>query len=456
MYAIVDIETTGTSPRYGKITEIAVLIHDGEKIIDRFTTLINPEKYIPAHITALTGITNEMVADAPKFYEIAKKLVEITDNKVFVAHNVSFDYGFIKSEFKSLGFTFIRDQLCTVRLSRKLIPGLRSYSLGNICQELSINNNGRHRAFGDVLATAELFDLLLNLNRSSGLNLFDNKSLIFKNLNPSLDPAVLGNLPEETGLYYFYDDHGSIIYIGKSKNIRSRVYSHLSSNSTRKAIDMKQKIVDISYELTGSELIALLKESSEIKKHKPLYNRMQRRSLFQYGLFHSADENGYINFCIEKNSEKNEAPLMSFSSKKEAVEFLYHRIEKYELCQKLCGLYPTNGNCFHYELTKCNGACIGEEKPDLYNQRAEQFISSLSYNPPNTILFDKGRHLNEYSVIKIKNGRYLGFGYLDADEAITSPDMIDEYITRYSDNREVHYIIKNYLKKHRVLRRIDY
>ena len=161
MYAIIDIETTGQSYSNGKITEIAIFIHDGFRITDSFTSLINPECYIPGFITNLTGIDNEMVKNAPKFYEIARKIVEITQDKVFVAHNVSFDYKFIQEEFRRLGYDYQRKTLCTVRMGRKFIPGHRSYSLGKLCGELDISINGRHRAAGDALATVKLFELIL-------------------------------------------------------------------------------------------------------------------------------------------------------------------------------------------------------------------------------------------------------------------------------------------------------
>lgn len=161
MYAIIDIETTGQSSVNGKITEIAIFIHNGFEVTDSFTSLINPECFIPGFITNLTGIDNEMVRNAPKFYEIARKVVEITQDKVFVAHNVSFDYKFIQEEFKRLGYDYQRKTMCTVRMGRKFLPGHKSYSLGKICGELGISINGRHRAAGDALATVKLFELIL-------------------------------------------------------------------------------------------------------------------------------------------------------------------------------------------------------------------------------------------------------------------------------------------------------
>ncbi len=162
-YAIIDIETTGLSPSNEKITEIAIIIHDGKQVVEEFATLINPERKIPYRITQMTGINNQMVADAPKFYEVAKKIVELTENRIFVGHNVRFDYGFVRSEYKSLGYDYQRQTLDTIKLSRKLIPGKPSYGLGNLCQSLGISNHARHRAQGDAMATTKLFELLLTL-----------------------------------------------------------------------------------------------------------------------------------------------------------------------------------------------------------------------------------------------------------------------------------------------------
>jgi DNA polymerase-3 subunit epsilon len=285
MYAIIDIETTGGNPRTDKITEIAVLVHDGKKVVNEFSTLINPECKIPYYISQITGITNEMVSNAPRFYEVARQLVEITEHAVFVAHNVAFDYGFVRQEFKRLGYDFSREQLCTVRLSRKIIPGHRSYSLGNLCDVLNIQITGRHRAMGDAEATVKLFDILLQSESIAQTSFIVNPSSLPRDLHPNLDPSIFKKLPEEPGVYYFYNSKLELVYIGKSKNIRNRVLSHFSNNFSNKAIKMRAQVADISYEVTGNELIALLRESHEIKKFKPLYNRAQRRSLFRYGLF---------------------------------------------------------------------------------------------------------------------------------------------------------------------------
>jgi len=452
MYAIIDIETTGGSPKTEKITEIAIYIHDGEKLIDEFVSLVNPERPIPYYISQLTGITNEMVEDAPKFYEIAKDIVNITKDMVFVAHNVNFDYNFVKEEFKSLGFDYKREQLCTVKLSRKLLPGYPSYSLGKLCPNFGIEINGRHRAAGDAFATVKLFEILLDKNKEQGLA--QPGKLAFKGLNAQLKKELIEQVPETSGIYYFYDEKGDIIYIGKSTNIYKRVRTHFSNSKTDRAIEMKGRITDLSYETTGSELAALLLESSEIKKHKPVYNRAQRRTSFHFGLFSFTDKDGYNNLEIKRNNTTENIPITSFSSFKAAKEQLFRWTEEFELCQKLCGLYESAGACFHHAIGECKGACCGAEPSDSYNERVRKLLCQFDYEYNNFFIIEKGRDADELAVIKIHSGKYIGFGYLNNYDA-GNTELMHDCIINYEDNRDIQQIIRTHLKtkkKYRVLK----
>jgi DNA polymerase-3 subunit epsilon len=448
MYAIIDIETTGGSHKNEKITEIAIFVHDGTKIVNEFSTLINPEKNIPYFITGLTGITNEMVSDAPKFYEVAKQIVELTENCIFVGHNVNFDYHFVREEFSRLGYDYKREVLCTVKMSRKLIPGKKTYSLGKLCDEIGISITDRHRAAGDALATVKLFELLLSINKSPLNGSKKNILASQKDLNPALDYSLIQNLPHQTGVYQFLNEKGDIIYIGKSNDIHDRVIAHFNNTTTKKALEMRAHIADIGFELTGSELIALLLESFQIKKYKPLYNRAQRRSLNNYGIYTYTDSAGYIRFYIEKNSALDEIPLVSFDSPIEAKQFLTLLVEKYKLCQKLCGLYNSQDACFHYQLNECQGACIGKEPSQSYNSRAEEIIRNFQYNSDNFWIVDKGRNTSEKSIIRIKSGKYIGYGYLTDDIPYSSTYQWDDFIKSYPDNREIQQIIRTYLRSH--------
>jgi DNA polymerase-3 subunit epsilon len=449
MYAILDIETTGGNSSKERITEIAVFIHDGTKVVEEFQTLVHPEKQIPPYISQMTGITDTMVAKAPKFYEIAKQLIELTEGKVIVAHNASFDYNFIKHEYKNLGYDFKRKTLCTVKLSRKLIPGKKSYSLGKLCSELGIEIHGRHRAGGDAEATVKLFEILLNTGEEELKLKSTSVDQAIDNLSLNLDKARLKNMPEKTGVYYFYNEVKELIYIGKSKNIKQRVYQHLSNENNKKAIEMKNNIADIDFEVTGSELVALLKESEEIKEFMPLYNRAQRRTLFNYGIFVSYNEYGYITMAPQKSSNSS-LPLATFSSLIEAKNTLYQLVEKYDLCQKLCGLYDSQEACFHYSIKKCAGACLCKEDVDVYNKRAQKGLKLFEQANQNFLVIDAGVSSNEKALVLVENGRYKGFGYANLEYGNATLEELKEHIKFRKDNKDVQQIIKSYLRKNKV------
>jgi len=447
MYAIIDVETTGTGASYGKITEIAIVIHNGQTVTETYNTLINPECNIPWNITRLTGITNDMVASAPKFYEVAKKIVELTAGKIFVAHNAQFDYSFVKEEFKRLGYDFKRKTICTVKLGRKLLPGHRSYSLGNICADLGIQITDRHRAIGDALATAKLFDILLAQN-----NLLE--SSLFVQQTYPLPSEKMAAIPGKTGVYYFYDAQGNIIYVGKSKDIHQRVLTHFGNLQTKKAIEMRDKVADVSWEETGSELVALLLESAEIKKHKPLYNRSQRRSAFNFGLFSFEDPDGYLNLKINP-IEGEDIPLTTFHFQQEGIDYLHNLAEKYALCKKLCHLDNCSGECFEAQIHHCQGACTGLESVTNYNLRVNKSVHALQYRSPNFFVIDQGRTNDENAIIKIASGRFVGFGYASTDCASNNLEFLHDCIQKYNDNRDIRVIIKGYLNRIKNLRIIE-
>jgi DNA polymerase-3 subunit epsilon len=456
MYAIIDIETTGGSARMEKITEIAIYLHDGNQITGEFVSLVNPERNIPYFITNLTGITNEMVEDAPHFYEIAKTIVELTEGRTFVAHNARFDYSFIRQEFKSLGFNYKRNILDTVALSRKLFPGHRSYSLGNICKDLRISINGRHRAAGDAFATVKLFEMLVEKDKETG----DGKSVLLRNtriskLNPKLDIDKIDKIPDEPGIYYFYNENGDLIYIGKSRNLQQRITTHLSNNTTNRSMEMRDLIADIDWETTGSELIALLKESYEIKANKPIYNKAQRRTGFQWGIFSFVDSNGYINYRYGQ-LDNDDSPVSVFTSKEKSKSKLNSLVETYGLCQKLTGLYETDGACFHYQVGLCRGACCDKEPAEEYNERASKAIEEFIFTRRNFFVIDKGRDADERCAVKIVNGKYAGYGYFNINDMGFGLAAVHECIKPSTDNRDIQVILKQYLKNNRVEKIIEF
>ena len=445
MYSVVDIETTGNGYKGQKITEISIFIFDGKKIIDEFTSLVNPEQKIPYFITNLTGITEAMVRTAPKFYEIAKKVAEITKDTVFVAHNVNFDYNIIRDEFKSLGFDFKRKKLCTVRLSRKIIPGLASYSLGNICSAEGIEIAARHRAKGDAEATVELFRRLIKRDQKFTINSFLNAKSREATLPPLLDKQVVDRLPERHGVYYFKNAQKEVIYVGKANNIKQRVISHFYDKK-KKERTMCLETADISYTETGSELIALLHESSEIKHLYPKFNRAQRKAGEAVGLFFYEDQKGILHLAFNR-LKLTPNPIMKFYSMAACRSTLEKICSAFELCPKYCHLQTNVNACFHYQLQQCRGICSEKETIESYNKRVHKAIKSLGLQTDNLVITENGRNNKELGFVLILNGIYQGFGYVDKNLEFKSLEDYLLHIKPQKDNRDVQRILKSYLSK---------
>ena len=453
MYAIVDIETTGGKYNEEGITEIAIHKFDGHQVVDTFISLVNPERTIQPFVANLTGINNAMLRNAPKFYEVAKRIVEITEDCTLVAHNANFDYRILKTEFRRLSFDFKMQTLCTVELSKKLIPGFKSYSLGKLCHSLGIPMTDRHRANGDAIATVKLFQLLLDKDLKKTIISNSVKQESKKQLEPKL-VDIIESLPSTTGIYYMHKADGEIIYIGKSKNIRKRINQHFTS-TTHKSKKMQLQVASVTYEKTGSELAALLKESEEIKFNKPIYNRALRRTLFTHALYSFTDEKGYINLKID-TADGRKKPITTFTNRQSAKSFLFNVTEDYQLCQKLTGLYNTKKSCFNYTIKACNGACINKESAELYNERARQLISKNSFENKNIIVIDKGREIDERCAILIENGIFKGLTFYNLNFQVNNIDVLKSLITPMQNNRDTQHIIKNYIRKNKRLKIITF
>jgi DNA polymerase-3 subunit epsilon len=402
-------------------------------------------------VVNLTGINSNMLKNAPKFYEVAKRILEITEECVIVAHNAEFDYRILRTEFKRLGFPYKRKTLCTVSLSKTLIPDQASYSLGKLARALGIPVSDRHRANGDAIATVKLFKMLLAK---------DIKKVIVQDaivVEPSykMEPSlkqILNNLPNITGVYYVHNQQGEIIYIGKSKNIKNRISQHFT-NTNSKSKKIQLQTATVTYEATGNELVALLKESEEIKRNKPIFNRALRKTIFTHALYSFVDADGYINLKIDKADGRKNA-ITTFSTRNSAKQFLFHAVETYNLCQKLSGLYPTKSSCFNYNLKQCKGACVKEEATDSYNERVNLLIEKNSYKNLNMAIVDKGRDLDERSVILIKNGIFIGLGYVNLNYQITNINVLESLITPMENNRDTQHIIQSYLRRNKNLKTV--
>ncbi|GAA4970952.1 3'-5' exonuclease family protein [Algibacter aquimarinus] len=453
MYAIVDIETTGGKYNEEGITEIAIYKYDGHEVVDQFISLVNPERDIQPFVVNLTGINSNMLRNAPKFYEVAKRIIEITEDCILVAHNAQFDYRILGTEFKRLGYDYKRKTLCTVELAKDLIPDLPSYSLGKLVRSLGIPVTDRHRASGDALATVKLFKMLLDKDST--------KTIIQKSirLNPKrqLEPRhldILESLPSETGVYYIHKADGKIIYIGKSNNIKKRINQHFT-NTNHKSKKIQTQVTAVTYEATGSELVALLKESEEIKRVKPLHNRALRRNIFTHALYAFKDGNNYLNLKIDI-ADGRKKPITTFSNRQSGKSFITKAVEDYNLCQKLSGLYKTKSSCFKYEIKECEGACIEKESPELYNKRVLSLIEKNSYSNKNMVIIDRGRKVDERSAILIQNGVFKGLGFFNLNYQINNLEVLESIITPMNNNRHTQHIIQSYLRKNKRLKIITF
>jgi DNA polymerase III subunit epsilon len=453
LYAIVDIETTGGQFNEEGITEIAIYKFDGHEVTDQFISLVNPEIPIQPFVVKLTGINNAMLRSAPKFYEVAKRIIEITQDCILVAHNTSFDYRILRTEFKRLGYEFEKQTLCTVELSKKLIPGHDSYSLGKLVRALGIPMADRHRASGDAMATVKLFKMLLAKDIEKEIVKEHVKTEIRAGLSTKL-VDIIQNLPNKTGIYYIHNEKSDLIYIGKSKNIRKRVNQHFTSTAN-KAKKIQHEVFTVTYEETGSELIALLKESEEIKINKPIYNVAQRKSIFQYALYVEKDNNGYLNLKLQK-ADGRKKEITSFTTLQEGKNALFRITAQYQLCQKYTGLYETKTECFQYKIKECDGACTGIITTVEYNQRVNEFIEKCQFENNNMVIIDRGRSIDEHAAILIENGIYKGYCFYDLNYQINNIEILKNIIIPMQNNRDIKTIIQAYLKKNRVLKIVKF
>jgi DNA polymerase-3 subunit epsilon len=444
LYTIIDIETTGGKYNEEGITEIAILKYDGEKVVDKFVSLVNPERRIQSYVARLTGIDNEVVLHAPKFYQLAKRIVEITEGTSIVAHNAAFDYRMLRTEFQRLGYEFERPTLCTVALSKRLLPGMDSYSLGKLVKQLGIPLNGRHRAEGDAQATVKLFEMLLNKDTTRNI-IAQAKTGQPKKQKDSKLIKLMQDLPSAVGVYYFHDEDGKIIYVGKSGNIKKRINQHFT-NDQPKAREMQKAVEKLSYERTGNELIALLKEEQSIKEIQPEFNQALRNKVYSHGLFLDKSLN-YHQLYIKKLKDE-EQPLMAFKNHQQARKVVSNFVEDYQLCPQLAGVEKKrSGACFNYGIDACKGACIAKESAETYNARLKQLTDRWNFDHKNFLLIDRGRFHHEKSLVHVKDGEVRGFAYFDLNLQITDRSILERIITPIAYQGHARQLVKSYIRK---------
>jgi len=446
VYAIVDIETTGGHASANGITEIAICLHDGKKVTQRYSTLVNPRREIPIYIRALTGITNEMVEQAPPFEDVAADVYHLLHGKIFVAHNVNFDYSFVRYHLAQAGYDLTCNKLCTVRLGRKILPGHASYSLGRLCHSLGIDNESRHRASGDAEATAELFGMMLRADRDDHIKKALKQNSKEQLLPPHLPKTDIEALPMMPGVYYFHDEKGKVIYVGKARNIKKRVCSHFTGNNPGpQRQEFLRNIHRVTFQECGTELIAFVLEAVEIKRLWPKYNRSLKRFEHAYGLFVFEDQSGYMRLAVDRRRKLALQPVYTCNSINEGYSIIHSLIDQFELCPKLCFIQRNNNACTGAKSGAC--ACEGLQPVADYNNKVATAIEGLKNALPTFAIRDEGRNYDEHSCILVERGQFYGMGYITPGFQTNDLQQLKTQLTPYPGNDYIRNMVMNYGEK---------
>lgn len=433
---LVDIETTGGSFRNSRIIEVAAIRYEGGEVVDQFQTLINPEVAIPYFITNMTGISNGDVALAPTFSEIAEQLEEMMQGAVFVAHNVRFDYSFLRHEFAQVGIDFKPKLLCTVRLSRALYAQQKGHSLKAIIVRHNIEVQDRHRALADATAMLRFIQIAYDEHGEEVFTEAVGRQFKTQSLPVHLENEAIEDISNKPGVYVFEDEAGNPVYVGKSVTLKKRIQSHFSSDvRATKEMKIAQNTHNVRVIETDNELEALLLESQMVKQLLPVYNQQLRRTSSHAVIIKELSEDGYFTLS-HKTADLSMMDNLSsiygvFQSRMKAKNKLEDIAKTYQLCPKLLGLEKTNRACFWYQLGKCRGACIGKESAEEYNKRCEfalerSKIESWPYKSPIAIRF--GQALKS---LVVDQWMVRGYLYEDTDqptfESVTTQFDIDTY-----------------------------
>jgi DNA polymerase-3 subunit epsilon len=431
--ALIDCETTGGKPAQHRVVEIGLLLIDDGVITERWQTFLDPERVLPPFITKLTGITPPMLKDQPRFAEIAESLQAKLKDRIFVAHNARFDYGFVKTEFERAGITFNAKTLCSVKFSRALYPQFKRHGIDQIIKRFEFSIENRHRALDDAEIIWKLFVKSTQLYSDEELSSALTPILKTPSLPPKIKASQVKALPQAAGVYYFYDEKGTLLYVGKSINIRARVMSHFNSDyRSSKEMIMNNKVAYFDFQRTPGDLGAQLLESHEIKRLAPLYNRRLRRTrkLFSYAI--TSGPNGYEQVTI-KQTNSDQTPDESiglFRSPRHASKRLEKLADDYFLCFKLLGIegHPQDQTpCFRRQLKRCFGACEGAEPPHDYNARLavamrQQQLIAWPFDTPVVIEERDPADLTFKCFHLVDQWRYLG--RIEDDEALREHGFI--------------------------------
>ncbi len=454
--AFVDIETTGLSPHSDRIIEIGILVVENNNLVAKYTSLVDPEGPVSPYITSITGIKPSDLESAPTFYQIAEDVWELLSGCTFVAHNVRFDYGFLKSEFKRLGYNFSSSHFCTAKLSRHLFPEQKRHGLDSLILRHKLKCKNRHRAFDDAKVLWDFYKIIQKKHKNLEEII---KSISKNNSWPAYIPKEdIDLIPHAPGVYIFYGANDAVLYVGKSIDLKARILSHfnadLESSKEMKLVKQVRRIETIE---TGGELGAFLMESKLVKKMMPLHNRQLRKTHQLTYIRTFFDDLGYKRAELTNTDEE---PITSenienvfgiFRNRSQASKELRNICEDNQLCRKLFGLEKTKDRCFGYHLKKCKGACIGEEAVNMYNLRFELAFIKLKikkwpYEKPIVINEESETKSGRFIVDKwclIKSEEASGYNSLEFD--LDTYNILKRYLLKKENHKFVRILDKNSL-----------
>jgi DNA polymerase-3 subunit epsilon len=423
-FAVVDIETTGGYPDRHGITEIAIVCMNGTEIEGIFETLLNPGQTIPPFIANMTGISDDMVALAPSFPDQAEKIYNLLCDRIFVAHNVNFDYSFVKYFLQQAGYQLQSPKICTIRLARKVFPGLPKYGLGHLSRSLDITITQRHRAGGDAVAAATILSKALNNAGESVIRDMLRREGKHQVLPPNLSVDQINSLPQLPGVYYFYDKKGKVIYVGKAKQIRKRVISHFTGlDTSEKRQSLLKSVYTIGHTVCASELLAEMLESIEIKRLWPAFNKSQKRFEATWSIYHFTDAAGFRRLAIDRKN-KQTTPICSFGLMADAHRTLWKLARSCDLHPFLCFLEKTPSNPLPPQ--------------ELHNEKIETALRQLKDQQASYVIRDRE------GLILVEQGKFYGMSQSTEWQADESLEQIRQKITPYPENEMIKTLLRRF------------
>lgn len=449
MYVVLDIESSGGAYNQEGIMEIAAFRYDGKTITDQLISLVNPQRDIQPYVQKLTGITPNMLVRAPRFHEVAKRIVELTEGAILVGHNVEFDYRMLRLEFGRLGYEFERPTLDTVELAKQLIPELTAFKLEKVCEALNIHLPKAHHAEHDARATLDLLRILQEKDlgkKIPGRVRYQGR----RQGTPEKLEDLLLPLKDVTGVFYLHDQEGNVLYMGQSNAVRSEL-NRIFMADVAPWLELQEAVEDVRVEETGSLVLAQIKEMLEQQASRPKFNKKVTHFPYPISLRPKQMRSGFMNLIIKKFQHHPDA-VGRYRKYSEALDELGHWAEDRGLCLALLGLEPKGKACSLAERHICRGACEGRESAEDYNEKFTEALSYFRFDDGDAIYLDHGRKPGEHAFFYVEAGKFCGYGYVDLQDLLSKKQVLEKRMTRFVPNPAASALLRKAIVKGKVNR----